>query len=106
VDGRADIYACGCLAYWLLTGQFVFTADTPMGLLLHHAQTLPKPPSSRTELPIPAALDNLVMLCLAKDPAHRPQSAKELSRCLTEIECVNGWTQDRAREWWSAHQPS
>ena len=38
VDGRADIYATGCLAYWLLTGQFVFTAETPMGLLLQHAQ--------------------------------------------------------------------
>ena len=49
VDGRADIYATGCVAYWLLTGQYVFTADTPMGLLLQHAQTPPTPPSARTE---------------------------------------------------------
>ena len=41
LDGRADIYAAGCVGYWLLTGQLVFTADTPMGLLLHHAQTPP-----------------------------------------------------------------
>ena len=47
VDGRADIYATGCVAYWLLTGQYVFTADNAMGLLLQHAQTSPVPPSAR-----------------------------------------------------------
>ena len=86
VDGRADIYATGCVAYWLLTGQLVFTAETPMALLLHHAQTPPTPPSARTELPIPAALDDLVLSCLAKNPAERPQSARELSRRLADIE--------------------
>jgi serine/threonine protein kinase len=104
VDGRADIYATGCVAYWLLTGQFVFTAETPMALLLQHAQTPPTPPSARTELPIPAALDDLVLSCLAKDPAHRPQSARELSRRLAEVEGGSAWTQERAREWWVAHQ--
>src|SRR5262245_17946982 len=52
IDTRADIYSTGCVAYWLLTGELVFTADTPMKLLLAHAQTQPDPPSSRTELPI------------------------------------------------------
>jgi serine/threonine-protein kinase len=37
IDARADIYATGCVAYWLLTGHLVFTAETPMGMLLHHA---------------------------------------------------------------------
>jgi serine/threonine-protein kinase len=104
LDGRADIYATGCVAYWLLTGQFVFTAETPMGLLLQHAQTLPTPPSARTDLPIPRALDDLVLSCLAKDPANRPQSARELSLRLAEVEGASDWTQDRAREWWAAHQ--
>ena len=106
LDGRADIYATGCLAYWLLTGQFVFTAATPMGLLLQHAQTPPAPPSSRTELPIPPALDDLVLSCLAKDPAKRPQSARELSLRLAEVEGASAWTQDRARDWWVTHQPA
>jgi eukaryotic-like serine/threonine-protein kinase len=105
VDGRADIYATGCVAYWLLTGQFVFTADTSMGLLLHHAKTSPIPPSARSELPIPAALDDLILSCLAKDPAQRPQSARELSRRLAEVECPSSWTQERAGEWWTRHQP-
>jgi serine/threonine-protein kinase len=105
LDGRADIYATGCVAYWLLTGHFVFTADTPMGLLLQHASTPPTPPSARTNLPIPAALDQLVLSCLAKDPADRPQSARELSRRLAEIGGLGEWTQERARSWWAMHQP-
>jgi serine/threonine-protein kinase len=104
-DGRADIYATGCLAYWLLTGQFVFTAETPMGLLLKHAQAPPAPPSSRTGRSIPPALDDLVLSCLAKDPAQRPQSARELSLRLAEVEGASAWTQDRAREWWATHHP-
>jgi serine/threonine-protein kinase len=103
-DGRADIYATGCLAYWLLTGHFVFTAETSMGLLLKHAQAAPAPPSSRTDRPIPPALDELVLSCLAKDPAKRPQSARELSRRLAEVEGANAWTQERAREWWATHE--
>jgi hypothetical protein len=105
VDGRADIYATGCVAYWLLTGQFVFTAETPMGLVLQHAQTPPTPPSTRTQLLIPAALDQLVMSCLAKDPAKRPQTARELSRRLAEAgEASAAWTEARAREWWAKQQ--
>src|SRR5438309_151874 len=104
LDGRADIYATGCLAYWLLTGQFVFTADTPMALLVQHAQTPAAPPSARTDQPIPPALDDLVLSCLAKDPAQRPQSARELSLRLAEVEGASAWTQDRAREWWTSHQ--
>jgi eukaryotic-like serine/threonine-protein kinase len=105
LDGRTDIYAIGCVAYWLLTGKFVFTADSAMGLLLHHAQTPPTPPSARIDRPIPPALDQLVLSCLAKDPAKRPQSARELSLRLSEMKGAKAWTQERAREWWTAHQP-
>lgn len=106
VDGRADIYATGAVAYWLLTGRPVFTADSPMALLLHHAQTPPTPPSARTELPIPAALDDLVLACLAKDRNARPQSARELGRRLALIEAEEAWTEERARQWWANHLPS
>jgi serine/threonine-protein kinase len=106
LDGRADIYATGCVAYWLLTGQYVFTADTPMGLVLKHMQTPPTPPSARTDAPIPRALDELLLSCLAKDPANRPQSARELSHRLGEIEGASAWTQERARDWWTTHRAS
>jgi len=106
VDGRADIYATGCVAYWLLTGALVFTAETTIGLLLHHAQTVAAPPSTRTDRPIPPALDDLVLSCLAKDPSHRPQSARDLSRRLAEIGGAKAWTQERAQSWWVEHQPT
>ena len=106
LDARVDIYATGCVAYWLLTGQLVFTAETSMGLLMHHIHTPPLPPSARSELPIPPALDRLVLSCLAKDPADRPQSAKELSLRLADMEDARAWTQDRARDWWLTHSPA
>jgi hypothetical protein len=55
---------------------------------------------------IPKALDDLVMSCLAKDRANRPQSARELSLRLEEVEGAHTWTQDRARQWWTKHQPA
>ena len=100
VDGRADIYATGCVAYWLLTGHSVFTADTAMALLIDHAKTPPTPPSARTGKPVPKGLEDLVMACLAKDPASRPQSAKELSGRLAHLDGAEAWTQERARDWW------
>ena len=106
VDGRTDIYAAGCVAFWLLTGELVFTAGNPMGLLVEHARTPPAPPSSRTDRPIPPVLDALVLACLAKDPAERPQSARELAQRLSEVELASPWSQERAREWWDRHLPA
>jgi hypothetical protein len=57
-------------------------------------------------LSIPAALDQLVLSCLAKDPAERPQSAKELSRRLAEVECSSTWSEECARQWWATNQSS
>jgi hypothetical protein len=106
VDARADVYATGCVAYWLLTGQLVFTADTPMKLLMAHAYEVPAPPSVRVETSIPASLDLLVMSCLAKDRNERPTSARDLLRRLDAIVLQDPWTDARARQWWKAHLPS
>jgi serine/threonine-protein kinase len=106
VDGRADIYSLGCVAYWLLTGSHVFEAATPTAMLMQHIQTAPAAPSSRSELPIPPALDALVLACLAKDPAGRPQTARELSRRLSEVDGAGAWTEERRRDWWEKHQPA
>jgi serine/threonine-protein kinase len=105
VDHRADIYGIGCLAYWLLTGQLVFTGDTAMQLLMQHAQSIPEPPSARTELPIPKELDAIVLACLAKDPSDRPQTARELARRLEAVPVSGAWTPELARAWWETHQP-
>ena len=106
VDRRADIYSTGCVAYWLLTGQLVFTAETTMKTLLAHAQQTPEPPSARTTLAIPPDLDALVLSCLAKDRERRPSSARDLLARLDAIRLGREWTNQRAREWWGANVPS
>jgi serine/threonine-protein kinase len=105
LDARVDIYALGCVAYWLLTGQFVFNADTTMGYLVHHIQTPPRPPSEVAGVAIPPSLDQVILACLAKDPAHRPQSARELSQRLGELEGADRWTAVEAKAWWDEHLP-
>ena len=102
VDGRTDLYAVGCVAYWLLTGQPVFAADTPVAILLKHVQEEPLPPSRRTELDIPEDLDEVILSCLAKDPNERPQTAGELEARLKACS-VGEWTTDMAEEWWRLH---
>jgi len=105
VDGRADIYALGCVAYWLVTGRLVFEEETPMATLLAHAQKPPTPPSRRTEMPIPAAFEDLIIACLEKDPNRRPQSAAGLARAISDSGAHRPWTTERAERWWLLHLP-
>ena len=95
VDRRADVYALGCVAYYLLTGQLVFEADTPMKMLLQHVQAEPIPPSQRTELPIPPELDELVLACLQKDPNKRPQNAEVLLEMACGCKTGDCWNPTR-----------
>ncbi len=100
LDARVDLYGLGCVAYWLLTGQRVFTGSTPMEVILHHAKTTPVPPSERVSWPIPPSLEGLVLSCLAKEPEARPSSAEWLADQLAECPTAQPWTPQRAREWW------
>ena len=61
-----------------------------MQALIDHVSTAPSPPSARASAPIPRALDALVLACLEKDPAHRPQSADELAEALADPEVISG----------------
>ena len=105
VDRRADVYALGCVAYYLLTGQLVFEADTPMKMLLQHVQAQPVPPSQRTELPIPRELEELVLACLQKDPNKRPPNAEALLKMACACKSPDYWNSDRASAWWNKHLP-
>jgi len=104
VDARTDLYALGCVAFWLLTGELVFDAGTPLATMAEHARVAPDAPSGRTELPIPASLDAVVLACLSKDPDRRPPSAWALREAL--LACVpdtGAWTPPEAHTWWNRH---
>jgi serine/threonine-protein kinase len=105
IDGRADLYSLGCVAYFLLTGENVFEEKTPTATALAHVQRQPVPPSQRSEMPIPPDLDAVVLSCLAKKPEDRPASARELARRLAACQDVGRWTQDDASEWWQTYLP-
>jgi serine/threonine-protein kinase len=104
VDGRADLYALGCVAYYLLTGNLVFESASAMEMIARHLRDQPVPPSKRTELPVPPELERLVLACLAKNPDDRPRSATDLGLALGAIP-VEPWSEEQAMEWWSLHHP-
>jgi hypothetical protein len=85
VDARCDLYSLGCVLYRLCTGVLPFKADTTMGLLLALATEQPK--SVRELNPdVPPALADLIMRLLAKDPAQRPATAREVAETLSVID--------------------
>jgi tRNA A-37 threonylcarbamoyl transferase component Bud32 len=102
VDARADIYAVGCVAYYLLTGQLVFEASNPFQMIARHLSAVPVPPSRRANVPLPAGLDELVLSCLAKEPAERP-SAAGLARSLAAVD-AEPWNEEDAKEWWRVNR--
>jgi hypothetical protein len=84
VGPPADIYAVGCVAWFLLTGRPPFARSSLVEVGAAHVHTAPEPPSSRAPGPVPAALDALVLACLAKDPRQRP-TAPEVAAALAAL---------------------
>jgi tRNA A-37 threonylcarbamoyl transferase component Bud32 len=98
-DARADLYAVGAVAYFMLTGQQVFGGRTAVEICSHHLHTTPLPPSQRLGRALPEALEAWVLGCLAKDPALRPQTATAAASALEKC-AIPAWTEDDARSWW------
>jgi eukaryotic-like serine/threonine-protein kinase len=103
VDARADIYALGGVLYYLLAGDHVFHGRTTVEVCAHHLHSAPRPIVERAPGPLPEGLSKLVMDCLKKDPAERPQSAAELLDRLQTCGASRTWSPQAARAWWSAH---
>ena len=84
VDHRADIYAVGVLAYEMLTGRPPFTGSTPQSVLAKHITQAPEPATTHRPT-VPPALDELILRCLHKKAADRPQRADELVPTLDAL---------------------
>ncbi len=104
VDARGDIYALGAVGYVLLTGTELFAATSIIELCSHHLHTPPEPPSERLGSAVPAALEELLLQCLAKDPDERPASASALKRALEPLRREHRWDAEQAQSWWQQHQ--
>lgn len=102
VDARADIYAMGCVAFYALTGRHVFRAASPREMLMKHVKSLPELPSTMAE--ITPEFEALILKCLAKERADRPQSASELHDALEALVLPGAWTQNSARAWYKENK--
>jgi basic membrane protein A and related proteins len=84
IDGRADIYSLGVVAYHMVAGRPPFAGDDPLAVAVKHLQEAPRPPSElRPDLP--NDWQELILKALAKDPARRFQSAAELRAAIEAL---------------------
>jgi predicted ATPase len=84
VDARADLYALGCLLYVLLAGRPPFAGDTIDDFMRAHLESAPVPPS-RLVAGLPAALDDLTLRLLAKQPSDRVGHAGAVAAALARL---------------------
>ena len=101
MDGRGDLYSLGAVGYFLLTGTTVFSAATVVEICSLHLHSKPEPLARRTRQAIPAGLEQALLDCLAKDPAARPGSARELAERLRATEAGAAWNESDAEAWWA-----
>ena len=104
VDGRSDLFSLGVVAYFLLTGEYVFDGDSPLEVIDSVLNSDPTRPSSVTKSRIPSELDDLVVHCLAKNPHDRPPSVEAFSIKLESIAQDHPWSQDDAKRFWKTMQ--
>ncbi|HTL35258.1 MAG TPA: serine/threonine protein kinase [Kofleriaceae bacterium] len=108
IDGRADIYALGCVAWWLLTGNEVFSRDGGEAKVLqrHLYEELP-PLREKVRGFMPPELEEIVKACLAKEADDRPRDARDLAKHLRAIQISEDyvWSPERSNAWWRNYSP-
>ncbi len=105
-DGRADIYALGCVAYYVLTGKVPFPGKEQIALLLAHLQETPPPLEGRVP-GLPPEMARIIMRCMAKAPEDRPATASVIKHELMAIQfpADNAWTEETASGFWERNVP-
>jgi DNA-binding NtrC family response regulator len=104
LDGKADVYSLGCVAYRLLAGREVFSSSITMQVFYRHLKVSPEPLAKAAKVYIPERFDKLISKCLEKNPENR-YSAEELIVQLEEMYYANPWDRARAEKWWRDHLP-
>src|SRR5438445_12478391 len=80
MDNRGDLYSVGVILYELLTGRLPFAGKSTMDVLLSHATEEPPPFAHISrDMDVPPGIEDVVQSCLAKNPADRPHSARDLA---------------------------
>ena len=83
-DARSDIYSFGISLYELLTGKLPFHSDSQYSLMTAHLNEVPAPPITLRD-DLPASLNEIIMMAMAKDPAERFQSADAFRAALKTV---------------------
>ena len=106
IDARSDLYAVGAVGYFLLTGTPVFQGKSITDICMQQVHAAPEAPSLRLGRPVSRELEDVLLRCLAKDPAARPASAEELADELSDCPAAGTWTRADAEAWWRQHDPA
>jgi serine/threonine protein kinase len=104
LDPRGDLYALGCVAWYLLTGQEVYARTSEEEVLRAHVyEPIPNLRDKVQGRWLPVELERLITQCLAKKPKERPADARSLARALAAIQIPmdEAWTDVEAQLWWS-----
>lgn len=104
VDARSDIYAVGAVGYFLLTGQPVFEADSISDLCQKHLDAVPVAPGKRAKVVVSSQVEDVILGCLHKSRAKRPQTARDLGQLLAKCIGQDAWTAEDADRWWGRHE--
>jgi len=100
-DPRSDLYSLGGVLYFLLTGRAPFVAESAAAVMNKHIHEAPRPPSEL--VPVPRALEQVILRCLAKRVEDRFPSARALDAALQHA--GGTWSSEQARAMWSVQAP-
>lgn len=100
VGPPADVYAFGCVAYFLVSGRPPIVGPTVKEILHRQMHQEPQSISAQAAVPVTPQFANLVMRCLEKNPGNRP-TTQELVHLLDEMPVHEAWTEWSAAAWWA-----